>query len=57
MSRATRRFQHLLDGGGVQLALPAVVAGAVVFQEEADVASEVHALMVILEENRKIARG
>ena len=33
-----RRFHHPLDGGRVRLALPAVVAGAVVFQEEADVA-------------------
>ena len=41
----------------VRLALPAVVAGAVVFQEEADVASEVHALKDILEGNWKIARG
>ncbi len=38
-----RRFQHPLDGGGVELALPAVIAGAVVFQEEADVSSQVHA--------------
>ena len=28
-----RGFQHPLDGGGVSLALPAVIAGTVVFQE------------------------
>ena len=39
-----RRFQHPLDSGAVKLALPAVIAGAVVFQEEADVSSQVHAL-------------
>ncbi len=31
-------FQDLLNRQGLRLALPAVVAGAVVFQEEADVA-------------------
>ena len=31
-------FQSLLNGGGISLPLPTVIAGAVVFQEEADVA-------------------
>ena len=52
-----RRFQHPLDGGGVKLALPAVIAGAVVFQKEADVSSQVHALWLFWGKIRKIARG
>ena len=42
-----RRFHHLLDGNGVHLALPAVIAGAVVFQEQADVAARIHSAKVI----------
>jgi len=49
-SAAHRRFQHPLDGGGVELALPAVIAGAVIFQKEADVAPEVHTLKILWRE-------
>ena len=52
-----RRFQHPLDGGGLELALPAVIAAAVVFQEEADIASGVHVRWLFWRKIRKIARG
>ena len=52
-----RFFQDLLNRDGLRLALPAVVAGPVVFQEEADVASRIHNAKVIVEINRNLSRG